>query len=92
MVGGHAKTAFLHAAISAATHQRQRRHGLKKKSATFLRLRRILENTVRLSKILSIYTYKSITHAPRYSSIAYMNIVSHMATYVWYESRWSTPI
>ena len=27
--GGHAKTAFLHAAISAAAHQRQRRHGLK---------------------------------------------------------------
>jgi hypothetical protein len=55
MVEGHAKTAFLHAAISAAAHRRQRRHGLKKKSTTKIRLRRILENTVRLSKRLSIY-------------------------------------
>jgi hypothetical protein len=39
--GGHAKTAFLHAAISAAELQRQRRHGLKKKSATQVRLSRI---------------------------------------------------
>jgi hypothetical protein len=57
--GGHAKTAFLHAAISAAAHQRQRGRGLKKKSATFLRLRRILENTVRLRISLSVYVYRS---------------------------------
>jgi hypothetical protein len=56
MVGGHAKTAFLHAAISAAAHQRQRRHGLKKKSTFQIRLRRIFENTVRLSKSLSVYS------------------------------------
>jgi hypothetical protein len=55
MVGGHAKTAFLHAGISAAAHQRQRRHGLKKKSTAQIRLRRILENTVRVSKSLSVY-------------------------------------
>jgi trimethylamine:corrinoid methyltransferase-like protein len=42
--GGHTKTALLYAAVSVAAHQRQRRHGLKKKSASFLRLRRILEN------------------------------------------------
>jgi hypothetical protein len=62
MVGGHAKTAFLHAAISAAEHQRQRRHGLKKKSTTKIRLRRILENTVRLSKRLSIYSAHDFPH------------------------------
>ena len=56
MVGGRAKTAFLHAAISVAAHQWQRGHGLKKKSTTKIRLRRILENTVRLSKRLSVYT------------------------------------
>jgi hypothetical protein len=39
--GGHAKTAVLYAANSAAAHQRQRRHGWKKKSATFIRLRRM---------------------------------------------------
>ena len=55
MVGGHAKTAFLRAAISAAAHQRQRRHGLKKKSTAQIRLRRILENTVRLRIRLTLY-------------------------------------
>ena len=52
---GPCENGFPHAAISAAAHQRQRRHGLKKKSTTFLRLRRILENTVRLSKSWIVY-------------------------------------
>jgi hypothetical protein len=50
--GGHAKTALLYAAISAAAHQRQRRHGLKKKSATQVRLI--------IKSILDEYDYLSI--------------------------------
>jgi hypothetical protein len=57
--GGHAKTALLYAAISAAAHQRRRRHGLKMKSATQIRLRRI--------SVLDEYDYLSaVLHTAHY--------------------------